>query len=87
MSLRIVTNPDFTGPPRIIEPICHDLTPFLTVRCSCGDDSHVHESQTSHLDDDAVVVARCRACGRQSSVHGRFFREAFAAMRAQGWIA
>lgn len=46
MSWVFIDNPAFAGQaPRPLKAACHDGSPFLTIRCDCGTDMHLHESQ------------------------------------------
>jgi hypothetical protein len=87
VSVVLVPNPGYTGEPRVMEAVCHDGTPFLTMRCLCGAESHVHESQVSGVPGDAEIAARCSACRQPIVCPPGFFADAFAEMRSEGWIA
>lgn len=83
----LIPNPGFEGlEPRILRAACHDRTPFLTFRCECDADMHLHESQTSLVPAGDFVATRCRECGRMIVVISERIIEAFAQMRADGWI-
>jgi hypothetical protein len=84
----LVDNPGYTGEPRIMEPVCHDRSPFLTIRCSlCHGPNHLHETQLIGVPNSAELVMRCAFCRGELYVPPPFLREAFAQMRADGWIA
>lgn len=85
----IVDNPAYAGEtPRILEPACHDRTPMIDVRCAfCGGENHVHESQIAGAPSDADLAMRCARCGLPSVTTVALFREAFAELHHQGWIA
>lgn len=42
---------------------CHDGTPFMTIRCSCGETMHFHISQIEHVPDGDEIGSLCRGCG------------------------
>lgn len=44
------------------EPACHDRSKFLTFRCGCGGELHVHETQFARADDRDEVALRCPFC-------------------------
>lgn len=87
MTWVLVPNPEFEGvEPRILEPACHDHTPFVTVCCGrCGQDNHVHESQFEGAPEDAEFGMRCAFCRHENVSTIRFFRAAFAHLREEGW--
>lgn len=84
----IADNPAFTGQtPRPLRSACHDGTPFITFRCSCGQYGHIHESQVhSDISEDAIVAVRCSSCMALDSISAFAIREAFQTLRDQGWI-
>lgn len=87
MTFELIPNPGYEGQtPRILRAACHDRTPFITVRCECGSDMHLHESQTSVVPADDAVISRCLACGRMIVVQSSRFVEAFKQLREEGWI-
>ena len=76
------------GEPRLLEPVCHDRTPMIDVRCSwCGAVNHVHESQLDGAPGDAELAMLCSRCRRANFTTVHFLREGFADMRAAGWYA
>jgi hypothetical protein len=80
-------NPELTGPPRLLEVACHDRTPFLSIDHGCGVALHMHESQIPKLPTRAQIAVRCPHCHEVLDMRLSFLREAFAAMRRDGWIA
>lgn len=88
MTWAFVDNPAFAGQaPRPLRAACHDGSPFVTIRCDCGTEMHLHETQ---LRDDQLVVAiatYCKGCGRLLRFAPGELAGAFAQMRADGWIA
>jgi hypothetical protein len=86
VSFRLVPNPAFVGSPRIIDAVCHDRTPFLTVHCSCGAEMHIHESQIAGL-EDTTIASFCKGCRGLLEFPPGFIAGAFEQMRADGWIA
>jgi hypothetical protein len=84
----LIPNPAYAGQtPRIVEAVCHDRSPFVTVRCSCGSDMHLHESQTDGIPPDAELATTCRTCAQTLVFPPGYFRAAFQRLRAEGWIA
>lgn len=85
MAWTFVANPVFAGQtPRPLTPACHDGSPFVTIRCDCGSDMHLHESQLAA--GDAAIVVSCRGCGEPLVFEPGELEGAFARMRADGWI-
>jgi hypothetical protein len=85
MTFTIVDNPAFQGrTPRPLQVACHDGTPFLTIRCGCGQDMHMHESQLDAVPAATTIAVRCPSC-RAIHALGDEVRGAFADMRAAGW--
>jgi hypothetical protein len=84
----LVENPEFAGrEPTPLEAVCHDGTPFLTFGCPlCSASNHLHESQIDGLPSPVVLAIRCGSCRRRSELPVRFVRNAFARLRADGWI-
>jgi hypothetical protein len=88
MSYVILHNPAFAGrKPRLLKPQCHDQTPFMDFACLCGAMGHVHESQLAGAPDGAILAIRCHACTAPDELLVDEVRQAFADMRAEGWIA
>jgi len=84
----LVPNPGYAGKtPRSLEAVCHDGTPFVTIRCRCGYELHQHESRTAKIPDDAVVASRCLGCGEILMFPPGWFADAFAQLRREGWVA
>lgn len=80
-------NPAYTGAPRILEALCHDKSPFITISCRCGGQLHQHESQTAAIPDDTEVASNCPECGALLVFPAGWFSQAFATLRREGWIA
>ena len=84
----LVRNPDWAGrAPTPLQASCHDGTPFITIRCDCGEDMHMHESQFAAVPDDAEIVTRCHECDETLVFLPGYFPETFARLRAEGWLA
>lgn len=84
--LHIQRNPAYAGlQPRLLDPACHDRSPMLDVRCSCGADSHLHESQLKGIDKRARLGIRCSGCEAPMMIEVKALRGAFAHMRREGW--
>jgi len=84
---RWVENPAYVD--RIPEPLtvdCHDGSPFLTVRCFCGFDNHVHESSIIEVPPTAGIATRCHGCRDILRFAPGEFHAAFAELRRRGWI-
>ena len=82
----LVDNPAYAGrEPEPLEPACHDRSPMLTVRCSCGSDMHFHETQIRGDVGDLPVGARCLGCGELLTFPPGYLNKAFAEMRRRGW--
>lgn len=61
---RLIPNPALRGKdPSKLMPICHDGTPFITIRCSCGYHMHIHLSQIESLPANRIV-SLCHSCGQ-----------------------
>lgn len=94
MAWTFVANPAFAGQtPRPLTPACHDGSPFVTIRCDCGSDMHLHETQlaAATLDlalalGDAAIAVSCTGCGEPLVFEPGELEGAFARMRADGWI-
>lgn len=93
MAWTFFANPALAGQaPRPLKPACHDGSPFVTIRCDCGSDMHLHETQlaaaTLHLASalDAAIVTRCTSCGEPLVFAPGELESAFDRMRADGWI-
>jgi hypothetical protein len=85
--LTILPNPAYKERvPEKLVAACHDGTPFLTARCSCGADFHFHESQFAAVPSDAEIGTRCHGCGKELLLAPGVVQGAFAEMRAAGWI-
>lgn len=88
MTWELITNPKYAGKaPRIMEALCHDGTPFITIRCSCDTEMHLHESQIADAPADAEIAAPCKTCREPVIFPPGYFANAFAQLRAEGWIA
>ena len=87
-NLRIIDNPAFAGmQPQMLGQACHDGSPFLQIRCSCGADSHLNESQIAGAPKRARLGVRCAGCREHLMINIKEVRGAFAQMRKDGWIA
>lgn len=82
----LIRNPGYDGEPRIMEAACHDGTPFLTCRCVCGEQMHVHESQIAPAWTLFEVEAACHGCREAMIFPAGYFPAAFQRMRDEGWI-
>jgi hypothetical protein len=59
-----IPNPAWEGRrPDVAGIGCHDRTPFMTIRCSCGSEMHFHISQIERLADEDEALVLCRGCG------------------------
>lgn len=84
----LIPNPAYAGrKPRIMEAACHDRTPFITIECQCGEQMHLHESQTARVPADAEICTGCKRCGNPLVFPSGYFARAFAQLRAEGWLA
>lgn len=84
---KLLPNPGYTGEPRILEPQCHDRSPFLTIRCTkCHGANHVHETQIAGAPPDALCVLNCAYCRTGMEFPMGFIHGAFQQMRDDGWI-
>jgi hypothetical protein len=87
MTWEIVDNPAYAGQtPRRLRAACHDRSPFLTIRCDCGFDMHLHETQLRSLPADAVIGMPCKGCRELLTFTPGHLQGAFARMRDAGWI-
>jgi ribosomal protein S27E len=83
----LAPNPVYAGKtPRILEAACHDRTPFLTIRCSCGNELHVHESQIEAIAAATEIAVRCISCGNPLVFPPGYLAAAFQQLRDEGWI-
>lgn len=79
---RLVENPEFPREHGDIEVACHDGSMFLTIRCRCGDDMHLHESSIVGLRPEDEVATRCKGtCGQPMLLGGKYLIAAFAEVR------
>lgn len=86
MTFELVRNPAFEGrKPTPLQAACHDRTPFLTVRCSCGYELHLHESQLEQVPADYGIATSCHRCGELLDFEPGFFARAFQQLRDEGW--
>lgn len=82
----IMVNPSYAGmQPHLLEPACHDRSPMLEIRCTCGADSHLHETQLGSVPDRFDVGVRCSGCSETLFIRAHVLRETFAQMRKEGW--
>jgi hypothetical protein len=80
-------NPAYAGQtPRILKAACHDGTPFITIRCDCGEELHQHESQTKDIPAGTETGTRCFGCRKLLVFPPGFFADAFQRLRDDGWI-
>lgn len=82
-----IRNPAFAGQtPRPLTAICHDGSPFITIRClTCDGDNHLHETQLAPAGD--VMMVRCQGCRGFMEFPSDELRDGFRQMRDDGWIA
>ena len=88
MTWIIRENPAYKGvTPRKLTPACHDRSPMVDIECSfCGDMNHLHESQLDLPQEITELALRCARCGLPNVGSVEMFRDAFAQLRADGWI-
>lgn len=87
MSWTLVDNPAFAGQkPRVLKAACHDGSPFLTIRCECGGEMHLHETQITVVPADAAIATHCKSCGGPLVFPPGELAGAFTQMREAGWI-
>jgi hypothetical protein len=87
VSRRFVENPAFAGQtPRPLTASCHDRSPFVTIRCTCGADMHLHETQLAPVPTSTAIGVRCQSCREPMVFEPGELEGAFARMRADGWI-
>lgn len=61
---KLVPNPEWKGKkPKKAKILCHDHTPFLTIKCSCGYMMHIHKSQVEAM-PYPVAFSICHNCGK-----------------------
>jgi len=59
----LVPNPAWKGKkPQKAEILCHDKTPFITVKCDCGYMMHIHRSQIENV-PFRIIISSCHRCG------------------------
>lgn len=86
MGYTIHENSAYAGKsPRLLTPSCHDRTPFITIRCDCRQEMHVHESQLADVPTRKFGTT-CLRCLQIIVVTKPEMERAFAHMREQGWI-
>jgi len=87
MSYELVENPAYAGrTPTPQKAVCHDGSPFVSVKCACGYVQHLHETQLAAIPEDAEVGSPCKGCGELHVYPPGFFEYAFQQMRLAGWI-
>lgn len=88
MTWVVSENPEFKGmKPRILTPVCHDQSPFITVRCSfCKAMNHMHETQIAEAPEDAELWMNCASCGLPGKGMVSEIRFGFSELRREGWI-
>jgi hypothetical protein len=86
MSLLLLPNPAYAGKkPQILDAVCHDRTPFLTICChACFAAMHVHESQLGP--PELEMAMRCARCRKPTIAEPGELQAAFQRMRDEGWI-
>lgn len=86
---KLIDNPDYGGrAPTPLKAACHDGSPFITIKCNhCGEGMHHHETSVAHVPADAEIASRCPTCSRLLVFPPGFFADAFAQLRAEGWVA
>lgn len=88
MTWTFAENPAYAGQqPRPLQATCHDRSPFITIRCACGAALHLHETQLAAVPGDSAIATACKACGQPLIFAPGELEQAFAQMRAAGWIA
>lgn len=86
MTWELVDNPVFYGRARgLLEPDCHDRSPFVTIQCACGFDNHVHESSIVEVPPDRGIGSRCNGCQGILEFPPGVLHNAFAELRRRGW--
>lgn len=87
MTFELIPNPAYEGKtPRKLVTTCHDRSPFITIRCQCGYELHMHETQITHAPSDAEIVSRCHKCNKLLIFPPGLFKKAFRELRDDGWI-
>jgi hypothetical protein len=82
----LAKNPAYAGKaPAPLKPDCHDRSHFITIRCQCGFDNHVHESSIVEVPPDSGIRSACKGCGALLEFPPGFMHDAFAELRRQGW--
>jgi hypothetical protein len=88
---QLIENPDWAGkqPPDepFTESACHDHSHFVTIRCGCGAQSHVHETAWRKAPKDHGIASRCKACWTLLEFPPGYFDQSLAEIRKRGWIA
>jgi ribosomal protein S27E len=84
----LVDNPAWAGvkPDHLEHSGCHDGSHCVTIRCDCGNEMHLHESETKRVAGHLSIAAVCRGCGDLLTFPPGSIANAFAEMRRQGWI-
>lgn len=83
-----VENPAYVGRmPQQLKADCHDRSPFVTIKCSCDFDNHVHESSIIEVPPTATIGSRCNGCREVMEFPPGELHGMFAEMRKRGWIA
>lgn len=83
-----VENESYAGQtPRILTAACHDGSPFVTIRCSCDSEAHIHESQLADVSPFDAIGMPCRSCGNVLRFEPSQLQAYFSDLRRRGWIA
>lgn len=87
MSWTFIENPAYAGQqPRRLQAVCHDGSPFITIRCECGAVLHLHETQLLAVPADSATVTACKGCGEPLVFEPGDLERGFAQLREAGWI-
>jgi len=73
--------------PRKLRAACHDGSAFVTIRCGCNYESHIHESELARVSAFEGDVTRCRNCRDILQFNANELQGFFADLRRRGWIA
>jgi len=88
MSWLWIENEAYAGQtPRTLTSACHDGSPFVTVRCTCNAEAHIHESQLAKISVFDGIGMPCKSCGDLLQFEPNHAQGYFADLRKRGWIA
>lgn len=73
--------------PRKLRAACHDGSAFVTIRCGCTFESHIHESQLGVLSRFDGMLMVCLGCRDVLQFNAGELQGFFADLRRRGWIA